>query len=157
LEQEIANYPNLEQLFKDQIPKTPVLYQRVYNDLDAEKKAGKELSFWGILSHGLHFKNLLQRLDDLVGRHKSAYGESRLRSGIVKNVFSFLSELEIYDAFVSRGVTPEIEPPPTAGSKRKLDMSVRPAVLKEVARLSVRAIRKVSSLLTWHRMNSPSR
>lgn len=126
LEQELAKYPNLFELFKNDMPYSPSLFVKVYKDVNVEQIWGRHFSFWNVLLHDTdpQFKARLQETDVLVGRYKSAYGEHRLRSGISGSLFSFLSELEVYHAFVSSSAMPIIEPYAAKGSKKKMDLSV---------------------------------
>jgi hypothetical protein len=126
LQQNIASYPNLACLFKGKIPKSPRMSRPAYSDKNIEDAWRDEFSFWNVLLNETdpQFKSMLQKLDGLVTKCESAYGRKKLRDGITSNLFDFLSELEVYETFLSHGVKPRIEPTPSSRSIRKMDLSV---------------------------------
>jgi len=119
-------YPNISELLKDKIPDSPPLYATIYKGVDVGQIWGQRFTIWNVLLYDSNaaFKAVLQELDALVAKHKSAYGEDRLRNGINNDPFSFLSELVVYDNFRSFGISPEIEPQAAPGSSKKMDLSV---------------------------------
>jgi len=92
-------YPNIFELFKGEIPYSPPLYATIYKGVDVGQIWGQRFTIWNVLLYDSDpaFKAVLQELDALVAKHKSAYGEHRLRNGIKNDPFSFLSELVVYD------------------------------------------------------------
>jgi hypothetical protein len=122
----LVHYTNLFQLFKNEIPQSPALTVKVYDDPRIDQTWGQRFTFWNLLLHDSdpQFRALLKLLNSLVAKYRAAYGEERLRSGINNNPFSFLSELIVYDAFESNGIVTEIEPTPAPSSKKKLDFAV---------------------------------
>ncbi len=126
LKGKITSYPNLSQLFEDKVPDIPDLQRSVYRDPLIEQTWGGEFRFWNLLLHDFdpQFNTYLQEMDVLVAKCKAAYGEERLRPRIEDDFFNFLSELQVYETFLSSGVIPRIEPTPTSESRRKLELSV---------------------------------
>ena len=122
---QLTRYPNLFGLFKAQIPASPELEVKLYKDDYVERMWGLRFTFWGILLNDSdqYYVLLLKNLDSLVAKHKSSYGEEKLRAGIMSDPFSFLSELTAYDIFKSNGIVPIIEPFAGTGTKRLLDLS----------------------------------
>jgi hypothetical protein len=124
----LGQYANLFELFKDHVPRCPKLEVKLYrHDDDVERIWGPRFTIWGILLNDTdqYYLRLLHELDSYVAKHKSPYGEDRLRAGITSDPFAFLSELIAYDMFQSKAVVPVIEPPAEPDSRRLLDLSVR--------------------------------
>jgi hypothetical protein len=126
LQENIISYPNLARLFKGKIPKSPRMSRPAYGDESIENAWRDEFSFWNVLLNDTdpQFKSMLRKLDNLVIKCESAYGRKKLRDGITSNFFDFLSELEVYETFLSHGMKPQIEPTPSSRSIRKMDLSV---------------------------------
>jgi len=124
--QQLSACPNLFELFKTEIPQSPQLTVKVYDDPNIDQTWGQRFTFWSVLLHDSdpQFNALLRELDLLVAKCRAAYGEKRLSNGIKSNPFSFLSELIAYDAFQSNDIGVDIEPPPAQGSRKKMDFAV---------------------------------
>lgn len=126
IHQRIVAYPNLSELFKDRIPDSPPLYAAIYKGVDVGRIWGERFTFWNVLLHDADpaSKAVLQELERFASKHRTAYGEDRLRNQMKNDPFTFLSELIAYDSFCLYGISPDIEPQAGPASDKKVDLSV---------------------------------
>ena len=130
IRQKLANYPKLWELFKDKIPESPSLTVKVYRDSNVEEKWGGHFNLWGILLNesDSQFKAYLHELNILLEkygeRYRSAYEEKHFFSKVICEVYSFLSEIQVYEIFLSNSVEPIIEPKAAKDSERRMDLSI---------------------------------